>query len=459
MKKINIRFIVAFLSIVFLFSACTEDKYNYPNWEDLYDKKDENAKPRYIWIDAAANFYDFANSKENIARDMKKIKLAGFTDVVVDVRPTTGDVLFKTDAVDQVTKLGYWAGSTFKYHERTATWDYLQAFIDACRELDLKVHAAINTFTGGHQNTLGQQGLLFRDASKKSWASSLNLTTGITNSMDDPNTGTKFFDPSNEDVQKFLLKLIEDLAKYDVDGIFLDRCRFDDLSSDFSANSKKKFEEYIGQSVSNFPNDVVIPGTTPEKLPANEPKYFKQWLEFRAKVVHDFIVKAREKVKSTNNNIQFGVYVGAWYSTYFGVGVNWASPTYDTNKFYPKWASPKYKDYGYADHIDFLLLGAYAPADKIYGQTEWTVQGFCIQAKDKLKGDTKFAGGPDIGNWTVPAGTDVSKAITNTVDAAYYSSDGYFLFDLIHLKMTEKYWLDVKAGIDNVIFVKNNTEE
>lgn len=28
------------------------------------------SKPRYIWIDAAANFPDFANSKENIARDL-----------------------------------------------------------------------------------------------------------------------------------------------------------------------------------------------------------------------------------------------------------------------------------------------------------------------------------------------------------------------------------------------------
>ena len=28
------------------------------------------SKPRYIWIDAAANFPDFANSKENIACDL-----------------------------------------------------------------------------------------------------------------------------------------------------------------------------------------------------------------------------------------------------------------------------------------------------------------------------------------------------------------------------------------------------
>ena len=46
-------------------------------------------KPRFIWIDAAANFPDFADSKENIARDLALAKDAGFTDVVVDVHPTT----------------------------------------------------------------------------------------------------------------------------------------------------------------------------------------------------------------------------------------------------------------------------------------------------------------------------------------------------------------------------------
>ena len=39
----------------------------------------QQAKPRYIWIDASANFSDFANSKENIERDIIKAKEAGFT--------------------------------------------------------------------------------------------------------------------------------------------------------------------------------------------------------------------------------------------------------------------------------------------------------------------------------------------------------------------------------------------
>lgn len=52
----------------------------------------------------------------------------------------------------------------------------------------------------------------------------------------------------------------------------------------------------------------------------------KQWLEFRAKVIHDFMEKARAAVKSVNPSVKFGVYVGGWYASYYDVGVNWASP-------------------------------------------------------------------------------------------------------------------------------------
>ncbi|MCS2578122.1 hypothetical protein NXX80_22200 [Bacteroides faecis] len=54
-----------------LFASCSDEPKDY--WGDLSDRDDSNeevpvenpnaSKPRYIWIDAAANFPDFANSK------------------------------------------------------------------------------------------------------------------------------------------------------------------------------------------------------------------------------------------------------------------------------------------------------------------------------------------------------------------------------------------------------------
>ena len=305
------------LSAIALFAAC-DDSTKSPEW--IWDEEEEETvdaaeKPRYIWIDAAANFPDYANSKENIARDLAKAKNAGFTDIVVDVRPSMGDVLFKTSVVSEVQKLDVWDNG-YRYYERTATWDYLQAFIDEGHKLGLKVNAAINTFVGGNLYSygLGQQGMLFRDTDKKEWATTLNLETGLTNAMDvtsdiDPYNGygTKFLNPANKDVQNFLLDMLSDLAKYDLDGIFLDRCRYNDFQSDFSETSRVQFEEYIGETVTNFPNDIIKPGTSYYPLPIIKPKYFRKWMEFRAKIIHDFVVKASARVKNTNSKIKFGV--------------------------------------------------------------------------------------------------------------------------------------------------------
>ncbi len=450
----KIRRVVLLLVLITSFS-CSDDQ-NVPEWEwsdGSAEQETSNAdKPRFIWVDAAANFPDFANSKENILRDLTLAKNAGFTDIVVDVRPTNGDVLFTTDLVAPVKWLGAWLPAGYTKIERTVTWDYLQAFIDAGHSLGLKIHAGFNTFTGGNNNSLGSQGMLYRETAKREWATQLLTASGIVNTLDQSESGAKFLNPVNTGVQDYICDMLEDLAAYkDLDGIILDRGRFDGLDSDFSNDTKKKFEDFLGYSISNFPADVMTAGTTEGSLPSNLPTYFKQWLEFRVKVIHDFMEKAHDRVKAVNSDIQFGVYVGGWYSTYYGVGVNWASPKYNTSSEYSRWASSKYQNYGYADHMDIILIGAYASPTRVYGTSEWTIQGFCSKAVDKIKGDAKVIGGPDVGNgdWATSSGDVTGEAIVNSVDAAINACDGYFLFDMIHLKEKDQ-WNYVKKGFDAV---------
>lgn len=445
------RLIPLFLTCLsVMFVASCKDEGDDLTWE--WDEEIPNAeKPRYIWVDAAANFPDFANSKENILRDLTLAKDAGFTDVVVDVRPTTGDVLFETDVVDQVQWLGAWLPGGYTKIERTATWDYLQAFIDAGHSLGLKIHAGVNTFVGGNVTSLGPSGMLFRDTDKRDWATQLLTTNGIVSTLDIGGSGARFFNPINQDVQNYLCDMLADLAAYsELDGIILDRGRFDDLDSDFSDYSRQKFEAYLGAPVQNFPNDVMIPGTTAGNLPAVSPVYFKKWLEFRVKTIHDFMDAARNRVKSVNPDINFGVYVGGWYASYYGVGVNWASKNFNTAATYPAWATSKYQTYGYADLMDVILIGAYAGPTKVFGSADWTIQGFCANAMNRIKGDAIVIGGPDVGNgdWATAGDDVVNTAITQSVGAAMNACDGYFLFDMIHLKLKDQ-WQYVKKGIDD----------
>jgi hypothetical protein len=63
------------------------------------EDRNELGKRCFIWIEGNANFRDYGDSSENIARGMEKIADCGFTDIVVDVRPAGagGDLLFKND--------------------------------------------------------------------------------------------------------------------------------------------------------------------------------------------------------------------------------------------------------------------------------------------------------------------------------------------------------------------------
>jgi len=427
-------------------ASCGDNNDNIPEWEWGGPTTPADNKPRIVWIDAGGNFERFANSQDNIKADLKRIKDAGFTEIVVDVRPTNGDVLFNSAVADPVKRIDVWTSTGYEWIQRTATWDYLQTFIDEGHALGLKVNASVNTFVGGYlcPYGLGPEGMLYRDNSKKSWATVLNTSTGLVNVTDltgDENFGARFLNPANDDVQLFLLTMLGELAAYNIDGIVLDRCRYDDhdMMSDFSDISRMKFEEFINARVERFPTDILTPGS--ESVPSTSTPLLRRWISFRAKTIHDFIVAARERVKGINPDIRFGAYVGAWYSTYFNSGVNWASPMFDPTSLisYRGLVDNDYHNYGYADHLDMLFVGAYASADNIYGSGEWTMQGFANQAIRLVAGDTQCYCGPDIGN---PAGWsdgNQQARIPDAVRACRDNSDGLFIFDLCHIR-SFGYW-------------------
>ena len=428
----------------------TEDKEDPENQEQPAPEKKE-AKARLVWIDAAANFKDYANSKKNIADDMARLKETGFTGVVVEVRPTTAGVLFNSDVEKPLKQVDAWVTGAYKWLKRTESFDYLQEFINAGKSVGLDVYAAINTMVGGKECPygLGTSGPLFDGSVDKSWATVINTKDGLVSSMD-MGTGTKFLNPANDDVVEYLLGILEDLAAYDVKGIILDRCRYDDtdLQSDFSEVSRQKFEEYIGKTLKNWPGDVFNPGATKINSPITAMQ--RDWMEFRAKNIHDFMEKASNRVHSVNPDIRFGAYVGAWYSSYYMSGVNWASPSYNAGNMY-NWATAEYNQYGYADHCDIMLIGAYASTQSIYGSSEWTMQGFCQRAQRIFAGDVPFIGGPDIGNSTGFENGGQGKLMPDIVDACINAStEGMFFFDLCHIKMYD-YWDDIKKAFDQYL--------
>ena len=427
----------------------------FPEEEQKETQEPGEKKRCFIWVEGNANFRDYGDSKENIARDLSKVAECGFTDVIVDVRPAGagGDVLYHTDKCDQVHFMGAYINGIYTRVERSSDWDYLQAFIDAGHKLGLKVYAGFNTFCGGHESGLGTNGILFRSPEMKSYATVLNTSSGLKSIMD-VWADEKFFNPVHPSVQDYVLGLLEDLAAYEeLDGIILDRGRFYSFQSDFSEYTRNEFERYIGSPVASWPDDVLPPGHE-HFVPDPKPALFMEWVEFRAKVIHDFMVKAREVVKSVNPDMDFGAYAGGWYEQYYAYGPNWASPSYPASYHYSDWATKKYESYGFSDHLDVQIIGAYASYKSVLGGTEWTMQGFCRLAKEKTMGAPGLlVGGPDVGNWNHDGTATVAQELTSleqSVPACANECDGYFMFDLCHLKLEPRKWDAVKAGISQI---------
>lgn len=401
-------------------------------------------QPSFLWIDASANFNSYANDADSIARDCQRIARMGFTDIVVDVRPTCGDVLFRSTVAPELKHVPAWFNGEIGLKERTATFDYLAAFIESGHKAGLRVHAGVNMMVGGWR--MGSDfitGMVYDRPERKSWCAVDLLPDGtLVNQADNFSVrGGCFLDPAHPEVQEFLLSMLAELAAYKgLDGIVMDRCRYDDYAMDagYTDVAKEKFASYIGHEPERWPV-FTEPGhifldKTPDTLE-------NQWLTFRCRVIHDFVARAADRVHSVTPELQFGIYVGAWFSEYYRSGVNWTSPSYRLAQEEPtfSWATPEYQATGLANLVDFMLLGAYCPAANVHGDTEKTMEGFAKLGRKRLCGDVPFYCGPDIGNekgFEKGGRGDLLPEIKETI---LKEADGFFLFDLCHIRAFD-YW-------------------
>ena len=400
-------------------------------------------KPSIVWVEVGANFAEYGNSRQNIEADCKRIADMGFTHVVVEVRPTSGNVLFKSDVAPALTQVARWTPEGMRYFPRTEDFDYLEAWIESGHAAGLKVLAGVNMMVGGFKCEAGDIGMVYDQPERKNWCAVDLLPDGsLVNQADNSATvGGRFLDPANKEVQAFLLELLKEVSAYNgLDGIVMDRCRYDDYAMDagYTDVAKEQFAQYIGRQPERWPV-FTEPGhifldKTPDALET-------QWLTFRCKVIHDFVSECADAVHSVRKDLPLGIYVGAWFSEYYRSGVNWTSPKYDLAKEEPtfSWATPEYQATGFANLVDFMILGAYCPAANIHGDTEKTMEGYAKLGRKRLCGEVPFYSGPDIGNekgFEKGGRGDLLPEIKATMQK---EADGFFLFDLCHIRAFN-YW-------------------
>ena len=201
MKKV-LAFAALALAVI---TACTpeDDAYKWrEEWKEQTETPDGSGsvlpeiqgKPRYVWVDAAANFQYYANDAGYIAQDCERIAGMGFTDIILDVRPTSGDVLFSSGVAPACTRVAAWVNGKYRWVERTSSFDYLATFIAEGHRAGLRVNAAINTMVGGYHSSIGDVGMLYDKPGRRSWGAVDNTASGLVNTMDDTSTGARFLD-------------------------------------------------------------------------------------------------------------------------------------------------------------------------------------------------------------------------------------------------------------------------
>lgn len=200
-----------------------------------------------------------------------------------------------------------------------------------------------------------------------------------------------FVNPVNPEVRSYALSIVKEIcSNYAVAGVVLDRMRYPNLYTDFSAVTRQAFEKQLGCKVGRWPQDVLTRSVS-EKEGFSKGPLFKDWLKFRAQVMHDFLVEVRKTVQTTKPGAMLGIYVGSWYPAYYDVGVNWGSPS---NTADYAWWPQGYETTGYADQVDFMCTGCYYenPSRKdaiASGIPEWmSVEAAAQESTNAVKNDT-----------------------------------------------------------------------
>ena len=137
--------------------------------------------------------------------------------------------------------------------------------------------------------------------------------------------------------------------------------------------------------------------------------------------------------------------------------MNFASHDYDPSKDYD-WATPEYKNYGYAELLDIYTTGNYytditieeykKSNHSVWNETDseaqsgiwYCVEGSCQNLRNILK-DNKFAGGILVDQfYTKP------EKLPAAIEMNLKASDGLMVFDIVHI-IDKNLWDEVKQGM------------
>ena len=147
------------------------------------------------------------------------------------------------------------------------------------------------------------------------------------------------------------------------------------------------------------------------------------------------------------NGLEIGDYTGAWYPTYYQLGVNWASSSYDPSADYG-WATPEYKNTGYAELLDIYMTGLYYTlvtkdevdaANGVVGpRTEAGMDNsltycYSVEGGAELVRSLTCGAAPVIGSLYVEQYKEDWTGFSRAIRQVLEDTDGLMIFDIVHI--------------------------
>lgn len=380
------------------------------------EKPVEKVQPKKVslWISTSVNFSRL-KTKANIKHFMDLIEEAGFNEIIVEVKTMQGKALYFSDILEYQTEAN---GVTIN-----RDWDYLQYFIDQAHQRGMTILAA-STVMPDYRPEWEQ------------YCCIEHLPEGLISIKKSKDGMFPFLNPVYPEVRELVMSVCEEIVrKYDVDGLVLDYCRYQNANSDFSEASKKAFEEYAGVKCTNFPYDIYYyPEGETDKGEYKPSTHYNKWIEWRSSVIQGYVKEIRDRIKAIKPDISLQYWAAAWWPLP-ATAQNWASQKY-TN--FPYWWSTKdYYKTGFADYLDVFQNGAYY--SKVTPMWESGTIAHALYQGDAIIKDAC----QHYSSFSVASSTfDVKEA----TKYSYLNADGVMIFELCYMVKYD-WWDEVKAGI------------
>ncbi|MGG1555331.1 family 10 glycosylhydrolase [Paenibacillus ferrarius] len=412
----------------------------------FYKKPSSTPKEVVLWVDQGTNIFKL-QTPQNILDMLTKAKAAGVTAIALDVKGVEGFANYKKNDLTHRPHISEMTAPTRA--GANPNLDMLEEFVRYGHQLGIKIHAAFNVFAEGspahNEYGLLNQHLDWEEQVFRPEDNGQILRLRESNYYKSGKALVDFVNPANDDVRAFELMNIEEVIKnYDVDGIVLDRTRYDNETADFSPLTRSKFEAFLaarGKQLTTWPDDVfkyVNNVRTPGPL-------INDWWEFRSQTIKTFTDDVRALTNRytalKGHKVAASAYVGSWFESYYLNGVHWGSPNfhYDSRLNLPDNTlyTDTYAQTGYAGNLDFLMIGTYQTTQK-------EIEHYITLGNIVTNGEIPMYASIALANIQEPT-------LQRTVfQSGLTHSNGLMLFDLSQVN-----WSVVSASLHDVPYVKD----